>query len=112
MRGVDCHLLASGRKNPWFRHSSEQLRLQLHPPSQYPCPAAPAVPCSNRQLAVFIAYSAWFKPKYVLMENVQVRVLCALILTTWGSIRLAGVGLVGEVGLEVASAGGACSGRG
>lgn len=27
---------------------------------------------SNRQLPVFIAYSEWFKPKYVLMENVQV----------------------------------------
>ncbi|EFN55234.1 hypothetical protein CHLNCDRAFT_52630 [Chlorella variabilis] len=25
----------------------------------------------NRQLPVFIAYSEWFKPKYVLMENVQ-----------------------------------------
>lgn len=32
-----------------------------------------ASPCSNRQLQVFIAYAQWFKPKYVLMENVQVR---------------------------------------
>lgn len=42
-------------------HASAQSRL---------CPACPYC-CRNRQLPVFIGYATWFKPKYVLMENVQ-----------------------------------------
>ena len=46
------------------------LTPRLHLPSLCP-PCFPA--CSNRQLTVFVGYVAWFKPKYLLMENVQAR---------------------------------------
>ena len=44
--------------------------VQPNPPHACSCPAS--FLCSNRQLPVFTAYIRWFRPKYVLMENVTV----------------------------------------
>lgn len=42
----------------------------MHHHIDFPLPSAPC--CSNRQLSVFVSYVDWFRPEYVLMENVQV----------------------------------------
>lgn len=52
-------------------------KLQVQPAVNSPHPAARPLPRSNRQLPVFVSYIQWFQPKYVLMENVTVRLGCA-----------------------------------